>query len=73
MGGQKGSFGIDLNDEVVRGSIILHDGKMMWPPPQISHPPPTPSKPKTVIKAPETSPFNNALQEAGLTAGKLSS
>ncbi|MGH7782588.1 MAG: Re/Si-specific NAD(P)(+) transhydrogenase subunit alpha, partial [Candidatus Binatia bacterium] len=24
---------IDLEDEVVRGAIILHEGKMMWPPP----------------------------------------
>jgi len=32
---------IDLDDEVVRGSIILHEGKMMWPPPA----PPTPAAP----------------------------
>src|SRR6186997_2865690 len=24
---------VDLDDEVVRGSIVLHEGKMMWPPP----------------------------------------
>src|SRR5260221_9430205 len=24
---------VDLEDEVVRGAIILHQGKMMWPPP----------------------------------------
>ncbi|MEJ7624587.1 MAG: Re/Si-specific NAD(P)(+) transhydrogenase subunit alpha [Pyrinomonadaceae bacterium] len=29
---------IDLHDEVVRGAIVLHEGKMMWPPPA----PPTP-------------------------------
>ncbi|MBV6495943.1 MAG: Re/Si-specific NAD(P)(+) transhydrogenase subunit alpha [Acidobacteria bacterium] len=32
---------IDLEDEVVRGSIVLHEGKMMWPPP----PRPTPPAP----------------------------
>jgi NAD(P) transhydrogenase subunit alpha len=32
---------IDLEDEVVRGAIVLHDGKMMWPPPA----PPTPAAP----------------------------
>ncbi|HQZ82130.1 MAG TPA: Re/Si-specific NAD(P)(+) transhydrogenase subunit alpha [Pyrinomonadaceae bacterium] len=32
---------VDLEDEVVRGSIVLHDGKMMWPPP----PRPTPPAP----------------------------
>jgi NAD(P) transhydrogenase subunit alpha len=24
---------VNLEDEVVRGAIVLHDGKMMWPPP----------------------------------------
>ncbi len=32
---------INLDDEVVRGSIVLHEGKMMWPPPA----PPTPAAP----------------------------
>ena len=32
---------IDLEDEVVRGAIVLHEGKMMWPPPA----PPTPAAP----------------------------
>ena len=32
---------IDLEDEVVRGAIVLHEGKMMWPPP----PRPTPPAP----------------------------
>ena len=30
---------IDLDDEVVRGAIILYDGKMMWPPPAPPAPP----------------------------------
>ncbi|MFN2501098.1 MAG: Re/Si-specific NAD(P)(+) transhydrogenase subunit alpha [Pyrinomonadaceae bacterium] len=32
---------VDLNDEVVRGAIVLHDGKIMWAPPA----PPTPAAP----------------------------
>ncbi len=32
---------IDLEDEVVRGAIVLHEGKMMWPAPA----PPTPVAP----------------------------
>ena len=32
---------VDLEDEVVRGAIVLHNGKMMWPPPA----PPTPAAP----------------------------
>ncbi|CAN7989407.1 unnamed protein product, partial [Ixodes hexagonus] len=31
--GPKGHYHIDLNDEVVRGSIILKDGELLWPPP----------------------------------------
>ncbi|KAG1713981.1 NAD(P) transhydrogenase, mitochondrial [Nymphon striatum] len=40
--GTKDHFNIDLEDEVVRGSIILHEGKLLWPPPP----------PKTVAAAP---------------------
>jgi len=32
---------LNLDDEVVRGAIILHEGKIMWPPPA----PPTPAAP----------------------------
>ncbi|MFT3746090.1 MAG: Re/Si-specific NAD(P)(+) transhydrogenase subunit alpha [Pyrinomonadaceae bacterium] len=32
---------VNLEDEVVRGAIVLHEGKMMWPPPA----PPTPAAP----------------------------
>ncbi|MPC34716.1 NAD(P) transhydrogenase, mitochondrial [Portunus trituberculatus] len=37
--GEKDHFNINLEDEVVRGSIILQNGQLMWPPP----PPPEPS------------------------------
>jgi NAD(P) transhydrogenase subunit alpha len=33
MGGAK-SFHIDLDDEVVRAALVLHEGKLMWPPPR---------------------------------------
>ncbi len=32
---------VNLDDEVVRGAIVLHEGKIMWPPPA----PPTPPEP----------------------------
>lgn len=32
--GSQDHYNIDLNDEVVRGSIILRDGELMWPPPK---------------------------------------
>ena len=69
MGG-KGHFNIDLNDEVVRGSIILEEGQMRWPPPPTAAPPPAPPKViKELVKPPEQTPFQASLQEAGLTAG----
>jgi H+-translocating NAD(P) transhydrogenase subunit alpha len=53
----EGNLHVDLEDEVVRGAIVLHDGKMMWPPPQPPAPPepgvPTKSAP-AAIKAAQT-------------------
>lgn len=31
---------VDLDDEVVRGAIVLHEGKMLWPAPVKEQPPP---------------------------------
>ncbi len=44
---KEGQLQVDLEDEVVRGSIVLHKGKMMWPPPvkEIPAPPPEPGVP----------------------------
>ncbi len=42
MGGAK-SFHVDLEDAVVRGAIVLHDGKLVWPAPKsapLAAPPP---------------------------------
>ena len=65
----KGEFAIDLNDEVVRGSIVLQDGESMWPPPAVDLPLPSPPKPKAIVKPPEQSPFSAAAWETGLTTG----
>ncbi len=43
MGGAK-SFHIDLEDEVVRGAIVLQDGKLLWPPPRKEAPKPVERK-----------------------------
>ncbi len=40
LNGEEGLH-VDLDDEVVRGAIILHEGKMLWPAPA----PPTPAAP----------------------------
>lgn len=46
-------FFIDLDDEVVRGSIVLQAGEMMWPPPKREPPPP---KPVAAVPAPAEVP-----------------
>jgi NAD(P) transhydrogenase subunit alpha len=35
----KASLYANLDDEVIRGAIVLHEGKMMWPPPMPAAPP----------------------------------
>ena len=64
MGGAK-SFHVDLEDAVVRGAIVLHEGKLLWPapksapmhvPPSVapksSIPPPVPEPPKAPVSHP---------------------
>ena len=70
--GEKGYFDVDLKDDVVRGSIVLDKGTMMWPPPPPETPPVAPThdkKPKQLVKPPEISPFQEKMYEAGGTAG----
>ena len=56
--GEKDHFYINLEDEVVRGSILLQNGKLLWPPP-----PPkvhaVAAKPAETIKAVEPKPINH--------------
>lgn len=50
--GDKNHFNIDLNDEVVRGSIILEKGELRWPPPAPVGPPPPLQQTKTAPQTP---------------------
>ena len=50
MGGAK-SWHVDLEDPVVRGALVLHQGELMWPPPKAAGPPPA-AKPKLPVVAP---------------------
>ena len=47
MGGGQ-NFRIDLADAVVRGSIVAHDGALLWPPPRVE---PSSKPPSTAAKA----------------------
>ncbi|XP_055377553.1 NAD(P) transhydrogenase, mitochondrial-like [Condylostylus longicornis] len=64
--GEKDHFNINLNDDVVRGSIVLKDGELMWPPPVISvsaAPPPSVSKTTAKAVVPVApNPFNDTLK-----------
>jgi NAD(P) transhydrogenase subunit alpha len=59
---------VDLDDEVVRGSIILHNGKMMWPAPA---PPAPPAPPEPGV--PTKSTASVAVAKAGAHGGGDSS
>ena len=75
--GEKGHFHIDLEDEVVRGSIVVKDGEKMWPPPppkEVAQPEKQ-QQPVPVVKAEvvEASPFNTTLKQAMMYTGGLGS
>lgn len=71
--GEKDHFHINLDDEVVRGSIILNQGVLLWPPPMISVSS-RPAAPAQVAKAkatnanpenlPAVSPFNDTFKKS---------
>uniref|UniRef100_A0A0N5ALZ8 NAD(P) transhydrogenase, mitochondrial n=1 Tax=Syphacia muris TaxID=451379 RepID=A0A0N5ALZ8_9BILA len=74
--GDKENHNVNLNDEIVRGSIVLDKGKMMWPPPPLPPPSPTevskPLKAKaTAIVAEPPSPFKMTLRSAMVYTGGL--
>ena len=49
MGGAE-DYQVDYEDQVVRGALIVHEGKVTWPPPKIENPSPTPPpQPKAVV------------------------
>ncbi len=74
MGGAK-SWHVDLDDEVVRGALVLKDGELMWPPPKVDKPPPPaaqvkPPAPLVVSPAaPERKPGSALLALAAAGAG----
>jgi hypothetical protein len=52
--GEKDHYYVNLNDEVVRGSIVLNKGEKMWPPPApkaVAAPPPKAIEVKAVSAA----------------------
>ena len=71
-GDGKENYYVDFEDQVARGSCVLHEGEMMWPPPKIADPspPPRPPTPSELKAAVEPNYFGNTLKDAGMyTAG----
>jgi NAD(P) transhydrogenase len=71
--GAQDHFFINLADEVVRGSIILEKGKLMWPPPTPVGPPAPPpvakAAPVQVVKEEENPLMANLKDSLMCTAG----
>ena len=75
MGGAE-DYKVDYDDQVVRGALVLHEGKITWPPPKIENPSPTP--PKNIAAATptaqpqkETKKSNSGLALILLATGAL--
>jgi len=75
---KKGWTGLDLENEVLRGSVVGSDGQLLYPPPKPVGPPPTagmsPAKGAAIAKKDEEqqlSPFNKTLRSAALTGAGL--
>jgi NAD(P) transhydrogenase subunit alpha len=76
MGGAK-SFLIDPKDEVIRGSLVVKDGEVLWPPPPPSKPAPVPevkpaAPPSATLPAVEKKPeARRGKRLAGAVAGAI--
>ena len=59
--GGAANFHINLDDEVVRNSLIVHEGTVVWPPPKKEQPPapPKPSAPPPVVTTVKEKPASS--------------
>lgn len=75
VSGEENHFNINLEDEVVRGSIILDKGTLSWPPPKPVGPPPTaaPTVAPTavIVEKKQDTPFMATFKDAMLTSGGI--
>ncbi|XP_033105685.1 NAD(P) transhydrogenase, mitochondrial-like [Anneissia japonica] len=73
--GPKGHFYLDHEDEVTRGSLVLQDGQMMWPPPAPKEEAVPQAAPKAVAKVepPPPNPFVDTAKTAGVYTAGLAS
>ncbi|KAI8998648.1 PNTB-domain-containing protein [Trametes punicea] len=74
--GGEGRFAINLEDEVVRGAIVLHNGTLLPPAPRPAPPPVAPPSAAKVAEAAESralSPWQKATREVALVTGGMGS
>lgn len=80
--GESDHFHINLEDEVVRGSIVLKNGELLWPPPMLSVSKATstsaaqqnkPAEKATTANLPVPSPFNDTLKNSLVYTGGMGS
>ncbi|GMR32393.1 hypothetical protein PMAYCL1PPCAC_02588 [Pristionchus mayeri] len=73
--GEGEKYRVNLEDEVVRGSIVLHRGEKMWPPPVKAVPvvPPAEKKeePSTALVPVPDTPLMKTAKSAGVLTGGL--
>ena len=65
--GEKDHFNINLEDEVVRGSMVLQNGNLMYPPPPISvsAQPPAPKEGAAIkVASAPPNPFNETMKSS---------
>ncbi|KAF8559762.1 PNTB-domain-containing protein [Imleria badia] len=69
--GEGNNYAVDLSDEVVRGSIVVHKGKQLPPVPRPAPPPaPTPTPKVEEVQTKAITPWQKATREvATITAG----
>jgi NAD(P) transhydrogenase subunit alpha len=65
MGGSE-KYQVNLEDEVVRGALILHEGKITWPPPKLSVPAPQTASPAPQVEVTTLSSEKASKKSSGL-------
>ena len=74
--GGDGNYAINLEDEVVRGAIVLHNGNVLPPAPRPAPPPVAPPSAAKVAEAAEAkalTPWQKATREVALVTGGMGS
>ncbi|MEO1070245.1 MAG: proton-translocating transhydrogenase family protein, partial [Cyanobacteria bacterium J06638_6] len=55
LGGAEG-FAIDMEDQVIRATTVIHNGQVTWPPPKVEAPAPAPSSSTAATAAEAAAP-----------------